>query len=252
MTRDRRWYAATVSDWDFYPCTIDDRPASIFVDLEFARIGPPVGADTHFIARIAMLDLGPHGMGTLEEADTLYALEEKLEEKLAVHEIALVGRIRTHGVWQMSFYGPASARASFQVEAPDRVVTIEIVHDPAWTYYEQTLSPSLERRQWILDRRVVEELERRGDPLVVPRIIDHWAYFATAEARDSYLAAAAEDGFVAADADATDDASFVARVAREDRVDLDTIHAAVMVLVEHAVSRRGCYDGWECPVIVDN
>lgn len=236
-----------MSEWDFYACEIDGRPASIYLDLQYARIGPPVGADTHFVARIAMLDLGAHGMGTLEEANTLRAVESALEEALVPHEIVYVGRIRTHGVWQMSFYGPASAREKFEVTVPERVTTVEASYDPAWSFYEHTLSPSIERRQWMLDRAVVEQLEERGDPLG-PRKVEHWAYFESSEARDAYVAAATRDGFVFEALDQDEPGSFVARVSRVDSVEHEVIHAAVMILVEHAVANGGRYDGWECPV----
>jgi hypothetical protein len=245
-------YDRTVSEWDFYPATIDDRPASVSIDMYWVRAGPMVGADTHYIARVAMLDLGPHGMGTGVESEVMYAFEEELEKRLAVHEIVFVGRIRTHGVWQMSFYGPASARADFVVVAPERVATVEVVYDPAWHFYEQTLSPSLERRQWMLDRAVVEELERRNDPLVIPRKVEHWSYFKTSEARDAFIEAAAQDGFAHESGGSDESGSFVARVAREDTVELDAIHDAVMILVEHAVAHGGRYDGWECPVKADS
>ncbi len=241
-----------MSEWDFYPCTIDDRPASIFVDLYFSRIGPPVGADTHFVARIAMLDLGTHGMGTPSEAEVLYAYETELEEKLSAHEIVYVGRIRTRGVWQMSFYGPASSKPYFQVSPPDRASTIEVHYDPAWSFYEQTLSPSIERRNWMRDRAVVEELEARRDPLVIPRKVEHWAYFKTADARDAYVERATQDGFTDEKIDSDEPSSFVARMSREDPVDLESIHAAVMILVRHVVAHGGRYDGWECPVVADN
>lgn len=238
-----------VSAWDFFPCTIDDRHASIFVDLDFRRVGPPVGHDTHFIARVAMLDLGPHGMGTESESTVLSAWEDEVETALAAHDIVYVGRIRTAGVWQMSFYGPARAREHFVVSAPERVTTIEVQYDPGWHFYEHTLLPSLERQQWMSDRAVVEQLEQRGDPLT-PRQVDHWAYFDTADARDAFLAAAEGDGF--ARAEHGDGEKFVARVCRVDPVDLEGIHAAVMILVEYAVANGGDYDGWECPVEIEN
>lgn len=241
-----------VSDWDFYPSTVDGRPASVYVNLELRRVGPAVGADTQFVVRVAMLDLGPHGMGTAAESAVLFPVEDELEKRLAAHDVIYVGRIRSHGVWEMSFYGPASAGEHVVVEVPDRVCTIDVTSDPDWDYFERMLSPSTECYQWIINRRIVEVLEECGDPLVVPRKVDHWAYFSTKAARDAFVVAAVRDGFAFERVDADEPDNFCARMSRENPATLEEIHEAVMLLVEHARANGGRYDGWESPLEADN
>ena len=43
-------------EWDFYPCRVDDAPASIFLNLWFEKKAPVTSADTLYWLRIQMLD----------------------------------------------------------------------------------------------------------------------------------------------------------------------------------------------------
>jgi regulator of RNase E activity RraB len=106
--------------------------------------------------------------------------------------------------------------------------------------------PNAERMRWMTDRRVVEVLEDRGDIHSTPRRVDHWAYFPTAEARQSFVEAALQADFDLESID--DDERCCARVFRTDTVELEHIHAVVMILFELANQHGGDYDGWETSV----
>jgi hypothetical protein len=56
-------------DWDFYPCVVDDRPASIFLNLRYEHTRPSSLADTLFWLRIHMLDPADNGMGSSAEGE---------------------------------------------------------------------------------------------------------------------------------------------------------------------------------------
>lgn len=100
------------------------------------------------------------------------------------------------------------------------------------------------------DRQTVASLVAHGDPLTEPRPVDHWIYFATAEARDGFVDEVVPLGFSVADThdDAGPPNPFCACVSRVDHVDLESIHRAVMTLFAAAKRHAGDYDGWECPV----
>lgn len=247
----------TRGTYDFYPCLVDDAPASIYVDLRYEDAAArPATADTRYWIEISMLDPGAHGIGTADEADVLNALEEAAIARLASAALAYVGRVRHRGTWETSFYGPAGhLRAIDQAAeafAPRRVST-GTRPDLDWSYYRELLLPDLERKQWMDDRRLVEILREQGDRLALPRRVDHRASFTSAQARDAFATAAAQHGFTRDDAETATaepvgERSFLAHVFRVDPIELDHIHDVVMILVDAAVEHGGVYERWESSI----
>jgi hypothetical protein len=102
------------------------------------------------------------------------------------------------------------------------------------------------------DRKTVEALIAHGDPLTKARLVDHWVYFETAQARRAFVEQVEPLGFTATTHDEGDaPRPHCACVSRVDRVDLETIHKVVMTLFAAAKRLAGHYDGWECPVEAD-
>jgi len=248
---------AVEDEWDFYPCRVDDAPASMFLNLWFRDRAPLAGLDTLYWFHITMRDRADHGMGSGGEADVLNPIEDAIIERARRDGLAYVGRVRTDGLWQLMLYGPAGRRASVDAIASaaagaldGRAIATGAKADAEWSVYCEFVLPDAERWQWMMDRRVVEALAEHGDVAELPRRVDHWLYFATAGARDAFVAAASTDGFVRdelADDARYPDATFGARVFRDDPVELEHIHEVVMRLHELA-GEDGTYDGWETSV----
>lgn len=235
--------------FDFYPCLVDGKPASIYVNLGFED-ERPAGADVRYSVEIAMRDPGPHGAGTADEAEVLNAFEEAAIEALRAHGLFYAGRVRTQGSWEIAFYGPLGRLAHVEaLGAPGpRRVQVRQDADPGWRYYHELLLPDAERKQWMDDRRLVQILEEQGDRLITPRAVDHWAYFPSAAQRDAFVERVRALGF-AAEAEGDDGGSkHGARATRTDPIELDHIHDVVMLLVDAAEACGGEYDGWETSI----
>jgi len=249
--------AAVLDEWDFYPCRVDDANASISLNLWFERAAPLPSADTLYWVRFHMRDIGPHGMGTSTEADILDPIADQLVTRAEELGCYYVGRLRSDGLWSLFLYGPADQLDPLRVLASDskeldsRQVELGSKHDPGWDYYRGFLLPSDERRQWMQDRRTVEVVEQHGDPLLEPRLIDHWAYFPTAEGRETFISEARSEGFEIDEPLYVEDRErpYGGRVHRVDRVDLEAIHEVVMKLFGIAERAGGRYDGWETVVL---
>ncbi|HEY5946791.1 MAG TPA: DUF695 domain-containing protein [Kofleriaceae bacterium] len=239
--------------WDFYQCQIDDAPASIFLDLRFEHETRPPHATTLFRIRVQMLDPDEHGMGTASEATAFNALEDDVVTRATAAQLSYVGRIRSGAIWELVFYGGPEAKDALEVLRKvfvDRRTYVDMRPDPDWGYYRDFLLPDDERREWMEDRKVVEALADHGDSLAIPRRIDHWIYFATAEARDQFIAEATQRGFAVEDTGEREgELPFVVQLHRVDSATLDHIHEVVMELFELATSVGGEYDGWESPAL---
>jgi len=242
--------------WEFYVCRVEDAPASIFLNLGFEPHVPLGDADTLYVVRIELHDPDEHGMGGAAEAELLRSIEDRITEGAQATGLYYVGRVRSEGVWQLTFYGRTGwsdallpTHTTLELLA-GRHVAVRTMPDPDWGYYREFLLPDAERRQWIEDRHVVEALQDRGDTLTLARPVHHWAFFASASARAGFVADAEREGFVVAEqVDTAEGArAFGARLDRVDAVELDHIHDVAMALAALAERHGGAYDGWEASV----
>ena len=249
--------AGNEEEWDFYPCTVEGEPASIFLDLGLESRAPLPRVATLYRIRIHIRDVGEHGMGTAAEAEVLFPIEDKIIDWAKESGLVYVGRVRTRGHWELAFYGAEGASDALTAVAVSlcrpagRSVQLVATPDAAWGYYREFLLPDVERRQWIQDRRLVETLQENGDSLQVPRRVDHWIYFTASRKRNTFITAVALQGFDIAER--LDNAGgahpYGARVHRVDAVDLAHIHDVVVTLVGLAMEHEGDYDGWETAVV---
>lgn len=226
---------------DDYPCVVDGAPASIGVNLRFEH-APPATHDTRYTLAILMRDGGDHGLGSDAEAAALDLVEQGLMPRAHALGLAYVGRLRTRGVWEVTFYGPrnhlTTLRAHATELAGDRQLAAMMNPEATWTYYRELLLPDPERRQWLDDRRMVQQLAEDGDPLSTRRRVEHRLAIPLGT-RDEFIAIAIAAGFTV-DAD-----EVVVRAHRHDPVELEHIHAVVMSLIAAATPLGGRYESWE-------
>jgi len=246
-----------LEEWDFYLCKVDDAPASIFLNLGFRNSAPITSADHRYSCQIEILDPGEHGMGIGTDALALQELEDAIVEEAQKAGFFFVARLRNHARWQLTFYGSEKLDSTLRslvseilLASAERQYDIASKPDADWSYYFDFLFPDAERWQWILNRRVVEQLEAEGDSLSEARRVDHWAYFDSVAARDEFVEVVRNHGFeierIADDVEG--DHPFSAQVYRHDSVQLHFIHDVVMSLKQTAEELGGNYDGWETSV----
>lgn len=241
--------------WDFYLCKVDDAVASIFLNLALWDYLAHASENTLYALQLEMTEPGEHGMGTASEADVLGPIEDVIVKEAKTVGIRYVGRLRNHGIWQLTFMGPDSHEESLNRIATSALASsgrsFEAVsqHDPMWSYFREFLYPNAERVRWMKDRSVVEALEHHGDPLTVRRRVDHWVYFPNSGARSSFAEAVRSLGFETIDLEpASDESTLGLQIHRMDSVQLEAIHELTNRLTGLAEEHEGEYDGWETSV----
>jgi len=188
-------------DWDFYACRVDDKPGSIFADLAIAREAPLAGSPQMGYVLVEMNAPRPDGLSSQAEFDALAAIEDKLEAELCrAPGTIYVGRSTAAGRRDFFFYTAAGDRWQDRVAAvmqsfPGYDFECGARADAEWQTYFGFLYPSPLDHHRISNRRVCVTLEKHGDPLSAEREIDHWAYFPSADARDTFIAEAGRLGF---------------------------------------------------------
>ena len=113
--------------------------------------------------------------------------------------------------------------------------------DHEFSYLNEFLLPDDERMQWIMDRRVCEQLEEHGDDHSVPRPVDHFLD-CEGEPPQALIDAATKLGFEVQPSEGS------LQLVKIHSVELDAIHDIVMQLRELAEAHGAEYDGWGCPV----
>ena len=239
--------------WDFFPCTIGEESASIFVDIGISHELPKPGVDKLLNIRLHLKKPSADGLSTAEEFDDLCALEDTIEETLKKYSVCYVGRITYGGHREYYYY---SADYSFKEEILQlmqaygyRFDTAE-TEDPTWSSYKEELYPTSQDWQIIKDRGVIENLKENGDECSEARPIDHFAYFSTNADALNFCENAFQLGFEAAREISTlEDGTFSVHLLKNDTPEYPFFSNITMSLLKLAQESNGHYDGWGCPVI---
>jgi len=241
------------SDWDFYFCQVEGRPASIFLDLGIAA-DAPVASHPHLgYVSVEMRQPRPDGLSSQEEFDALSAIDDSLSAGVAGGGNAFyVGRNTSDGNRDYFFFAADPVAFAADVErAMARFPAYRFASgsqpDPDWSTYFDFLSPSEDDRQRILNRRVQLQLEAHGDDQSQPRPIDHRLYFPDGAAAAAFTARLAGQGFEIAPPVAMEEGDVAVDLKRSDRPgDMDDV---VLALIADARPSGGSYDGWGCTIV---
>lgn len=246
-------------EWDFYPCQVDDGPASMFVNLGFVDALPPHALPVLHWMGLELQHPGVHGMGVAPDVDRLFDCEDAIVQALAALGLVFVARLRNHGEWQLNFYGPpldenqVQTTARRALGAQTRDVRVGCQDDPEGECYSDFFYPPPERLQWIMDRRLVEKLMQHGDVLTAERPVDHFINFPGDTDVSAFCAAARELGFALPDELPPPlEGMRSVPLQRVDSIALDAIHGTVMQLVALAAPYHGAHDGWGCPLVTED
>jgi uncharacterized protein (TIGR01619 family) len=249
-------------DWDFYLCKVEDRPASIFVDIGASKSAPDK-AFGHALGHIGSLMLKmqaprPDGLSSQEEFDTLVALEDGLAKALVDATTVYIGRVTSDGHREFFFYTNAPAvwaervRTAMQAYPAYRFES-DTYEDLQWRTYFEFLYPNAQQMQGIQNRRVCMSLEKHGDRMVNLREVDHFIYFQNARDRGGFLNAVNALGFKVRILMEPDEElkTFGVQLYRIDVPSYENIDEITMPLFDLANEYNGDYDGWETQVVAE-
>lgn len=242
-------------DWDFYFCRVEDRPASIFLDLGVAT-APIESLPVMGYVRVRMRAPREDGLSGQLEFEALTTLEEALERLQLDSAVAYVGRNTSDGYRDFYFYLGAAEHwpqrvADVMHGFPEYEFESGTRNDPEWTTYFDFLHPSDEDRERIQNRRTCDVLEKQRDHLDCERPIDHWAYFPDRRSRDAFTAEAKTLGYrieqlIEPEGGAH---SYGVRLSSVGRPSLHEIDDLTLPLFRAARAHGGKYDGWETQVV---
>jgi regulator of RNase E activity RraB len=248
---------AREQDFDVYMVTIDDRPASIIVDLAAAAYAPleshPLRVDIQIPMRIPTDD----GLRDASELEALSDLEDQFVEALEQKVDAIyVGHVVHDGNTNLHFYVPDSHRAavddlpSLTGEPGAYEPSWGVEEDPDWQLFDEFLAPGPYEAQEIWNRRLMETFREGGDRLESERTIDHLAVFASRDSAEQAASALREVGFATDDVEGPDEEG-VWRLPfhRADHLAEGRPDEFCEQILDLILEHDGHYDGWGAPMV---
>lgn len=239
-------------EWNFYLCRVDDKPASIFLDLAVHDEAPIRAFGQLGYIHVFMRRPRPDGLSSSEEFETLAQIGDVLAEATAALAGRHVGRLTTDGMRTFYFYGADASAFEAAVTAtmrrfPEYEFETGQRDDPDWSIYRDFLYPGPVDRQRIANRNVVNVLLDRGDKPQIPRPIEHWAHFPDERGAAAFAAWLQARDFTITASEPVEPARHLVRFMRVDQP--SGIDDVVLPLHARAEELGGEYDGWECQLI---
>jgi uncharacterized protein (TIGR01619 family) len=247
-------------EWDFYMLNVDDKIASIYLDLGLKSIAPISGKENIFWISIKMNNPREDGLSSQEESSKLWEIEDLIVEQISSnHDVIYVGRLTNNNHRDIYFYFGEDklldkTLSECMVRFPNYEYDFGIKENDKWESYLNFLFPSPMSYQSIMNRRVLEHMEKRGDKLEKVRKVDHWIYFMTKEDRNKYELEIKKKGFKITDKNFDNENGeykYKLVISREDKVSRNEIDDYTIELWELANKLNGDYDGWEAPLIIE-
>jgi uncharacterized protein (TIGR01619 family) len=246
-------------NWNTYICNVNDKLASIFVDIGIRPDVPDESRPWLLWVWVYFKKPRPDGLSSSEEFKVLISLEDQLVASMEqTCNAILSGRITTDGRREFYFYGPESKDLEKSIRAAlssfhEYKFDFNKQQDPAWKQYLNVLYPSEEQFQLIGNRELMDSLKRQGDKLEKARNLCHWSYFNDQTGREVFRKKVLALGYriVSENENPESDRHFGICIERMQDMAPEKVDSAVMELFRACQSAHGEYDGWECEVITD-
>jgi len=238
-------------NWNFFFLKVDDRPASIMVDLNLSESAPDPAHPVVVALELTMATPRPDGLSSQEEYETLIAIEVALEEA-AEGSATYAGRHTGCDKRHFYFYGADAPQLVASLSAtmtgwPDYAFETWSRSDPEWSVYRDFLYPGREDLERMANRDVLQRLEDDGDDLDAERQVDYFAAFPSEPAQGAFLSSLAAKGFTLHETFINADGEFQVEFHRMDRPRaIDTI---TIDLLREADRHGGTFGGWGCPTV---
>ena len=241
-------------NWDFYIMRVDDRPASIYLDMGLKQIAPVQHYDHMAYLRVKMNKPRADGLSSQDEFDQLVALEDHLTPLLRANDLSyFAGRTTANNYRDFYFY--TKDPAAFNVAAntamsafPDYESQTASRVDNQWAVYQDFLYPSPRAIQTMQNRQVLAALAKENDNHDLERPIDHQAVFKDKKSGQAFVAAIQEQGFEIQQISREKlwGGNHIIDIQRDDKP--SQIDDITLGLFDMITELGGEYDGWGCPV----
>jgi uncharacterized protein (TIGR01619 family) len=245
------------AQWGSYFCNVNDKLASIALDLSLRPSAPNEEKPWLLWAWVYLRFPKPNGLSDSAEFAVISAIEDELAKHIgSACDAVEAGRITTDGHREFYFYGAhdkgfKAAVSKAMGRFKDYKFDLGCQEDAAWTQYLNVLYPSEESLEKMKNQGVLDVLMKRGDTLEAVRDVHHWVYFRTKDDRQWFASKVSALGYEIENEseEPGDPHPLGLQITRDQSVTPAAIDDAVIELFRLAKQVDADYDGWEAQVI---
>ncbi|MFC0345879.1 DUF695 domain-containing protein [Epilithonimonas hispanica] len=241
-------------EWNFYLTSIEDKPASIYLNLALQQLAPIKEKSNLCWVSLKLKSPTENGLTTNEESEILFKIEDKILETINPKNSLYIGRLTNNGYRDFYFYSKDSKVFKSETEKISKQysnyeISVFSKEDKNWDSYFE-LYPNEMDLQSISNRSVLENLEKNGDNLTKPREVFHWIYFKNENDLKNYIQIVTKENFEIVNNDLIKENKlpYSLQIKRIDKVGYDDIDDYTLYLWRLAKENNGDYDGWETSV----
>lgn len=244
--------------WDYYPCTMGEHPASIFLDLGIKD--QIENAPTNLVRlQLHYKNVHENGLPRSDEFEPVKTAEDQLQAFAEGENSWYVGRITVEGCRYFYIYSECDAPRweAFTEELSRQsgyLIEVDFREDPKHEAYWNELFPTEDDWQVIKDLGVIEQLKKHGDDGSAARKVDHWCYFPSQSASSPFITWAIEQGYQYDQglSGPSKGGRHCVRLSHTGTIILADITHHTISLRRKASEHGGDYDGWETQVLSEN
>jgi uncharacterized protein (TIGR01619 family) len=238
-------------EWEFFPCSMGDDRAFIFVNVGVKDVIARAPA-TLCKVRLKYRHTHPNGLPADQDYQPAKQIEDRLSAFAAAGEDWYVGRVTVAG-HRYFYYFTTQPETAWRncAHALSRelgfALDVLLQADPSHTGYLKDLYPTADDWRVIHDMRVIDAVNKQGDDGMQVRQIDHCVYFESERAARPFIVWAAQNGFThdAKRSGPSKDGKYCVRLYHRGTLELTDITHYTITLRRQAEQLRGDYDGWE-------
>ncbi len=244
--------------WDVYLARFDKGPGSVLVDMSLLDRAPVKNLRAVVVTGVGFKNCNSEGLPEQDELTKLYRVSDSVEALIKHRGAYQLAGTFTYQCERLDYFYVTDTvqlrkklLSLYKTRFPEYKPSITIRLDTAWTLYRKFLYPSETIYEYMQNEKVLMALQKAGDSLTKARVVDHFFYFKTKEARSSFWIYASTYGFKLESQENTADPDFPCKlhVSRMDKVDLKSISEVTIVLRKEARKYGGKYDGWETVLV---
>ncbi|MBR6756658.1 MAG: DUF695 domain-containing protein [Peptococcaceae bacterium] len=243
------------TDWDMYVTVIDDEKALVMVDMAAIRVAPIIKCSNLLGIQIAIQHPTEDGFYQESERDTLFGIEDRIEDVFKAEAHAKhIATITSGGSRMLYFYAEddtylAGLVGKIASEYSNYQFNYLLEKDAPWNFYFNVVYPSAVEFQIMKNRKVVQNMARAGADLSEQYEVNHWFFFdngaSRGQAKVRLMALGyeiLEDNFYNENVPGT---PFGLHILGTHDLQIETLTELTYDFFDLAEEYQGIYDGWE-------
>jgi len=245
-------------EWDVYFCYINNKIASIRLNLELHKLAPIDQFDQLVCCTIPFMTMDANGLNTDAEFQTICNIEDVITAHLHPYKVIFAGTIKCDGEMRLYFY--SSEKLNFSsilntalISFPNYDCFIQQHTDAIWDTYQSKLYPTPFEYQTILNKRTILKHAHQGDNLSTERLVHHYINFKALTDADLFIQEASEIGLSLTTIEEIQDADYPIELclSKNDHLMLSNVNNFVWELVQLADKYDGMYIDWVAGIVQD-